>query len=62
MADRIGISQRAALRMFYNEGFNDPIGMMNAVEAIQAMKAPTNGYVYADEVPAAIEKLKADAG
>lgn len=61
MADRIGIAHRAALRMFYEAGFNDPIGLENALDAINAMNQPAEGYVYADEVPAAIENLMAEA-
>jgi hypothetical protein len=61
MADRIAVSQRLALRMFYMNGFNDPIGLENALARIQQMPAPTAGYVYADDVPAAIEALKAEA-
>jgi len=60
MADRIGIAERVALRMFYDAWFNDPIGLENAVAAIRQMNQPAVGYVYADEVPAAIENLMAE--
>jgi len=56
--DRVGVSHRAALRQFYDAGFNDPIALENALVAIYAMPQATQGYVYADDIPAAIENLK----
>jgi len=60
MADRIAVAKKVALRMFYDAGFNDPIGLENALVAINEMKAPAEGYVYADEIDAAIENCKAE--
>lgn len=59
--DRVGISHRVALRQFYEAGFNDPIGLENAMVAVQQMPQATAGYVYADDVPAAIVQLQEEA-
>ena len=52
--DQVGISVRAALGMFYEAGYRNELQLQAAMRQIQAMPAPCAGYVYANDVDAAL--------
>ena len=53
-SDRIGVSKRMALKMFWEAGFDTDAKMMLAARALDVLKPASAGYYYADDVSRAI--------
>jgi hypothetical protein len=59
MADRIAVTRNTALRMFWDEGFDNERLLTFANAALDTLKQATEGYYYADEVVPLIDQQTA---
>jgi hypothetical protein len=59
--DRVAVSRRMALQMFWNNGFDNEAALLRANEIIGQLNQASEGYYYADDVVAAIDAEMAAA-
>ena len=56
--NRIAISKRTALKMFFDVGYNTDLLLKIALIQVEALKQAANGYYYADDVVASIQEAE----